>query len=149
VASALADGAPRGTTSHRIVTRFGHLSAVTTRYRRRTLPSPKQQLAWLRLALVAHLAEQGASGAWIARQLAYGSRPAFGRHLRLMLDVPAGVFCSHVEAERFWQDGVVPALRMDDPAWHAAAVLGGVRAAAGPHRSGAPAPPVSCDVRHP
>jgi AraC-like DNA-binding protein len=88
-------------------------STIMSRFFRARLPAPKRYLAFARLTRAARLFENpGLSAANVANYLEFSSPQSFGRHVRIMLDMPVAEFRSRYDGEglfhRFREELVLP-----------------------------------------
>jgi AraC-like DNA-binding protein len=88
-------------------------STLVSRFFRLGLPGPKRYLAYVRLMRAARLFENpGLSIAAVANYLEFSSPQTFGRHVRCVLDMPAGEFRRRYDGEgmleRFRSELVLP-----------------------------------------
>lgn len=100
--SALFDVPPEPVTVQALARRLGvRPTTLMSRFARAGLPSPKQYLAFARLARAARLLENpGCTLSAAADALEYSSAQSFGRHVRMLLGVSAAEFRRMYDAER-------------------------------------------------
>jgi AraC-like DNA-binding protein len=80
-------------------------STLMSRFFRARLPAPKRYLAHARLVRAARLLENaGFSLANVANHLEYSSPQSFGRHIRTLLQIPAGEFRRRHSGESMLQE---------------------------------------------
>lgn len=107
-------GTPRIATVRSIASEFGVLpSTFMSRFFRAKLPAPKRYLAYARLTRAARLFENpGLSIAAVANALEYSSPQSFGRHVRTLLGLTAGMFRDRYDGtgmlNRFREELVLP-----------------------------------------
>lgn len=100
--AALFEVPPEPVTVQALARRLGvRPTTLMSRFARAGLPSPKQYLAFARLARAARLLEnRGCTLSAVADALEYSSAQSFGRHVRMQLGISAAEFRRSHDAER-------------------------------------------------